>query len=229
MLDLVLFVAFPYAAVILAVVVGVYRYFSDRFSYSSLSSQFLENRRLFWGSVPWHYGISLILLAHLLAALFPGPWAALLGSPTRLYVLELTGMALALLTVVGAALFILRRLGNPRLRAVTSVADWALLVLLLAQVVLGLWVAFFYRWGGVWYLHTAAPWLASLVRLRPQLEYVAVLPLVPQLHILGGFVIIALAPFTRLVHVFTFPIIYLWRPYQVVIWNRRPQAVEETK
>lgn len=52
MTDIVLFVAFPYLAVMLAVIVGVYRYVTDRFSYSSLSSQFLENRRLFWSSVP---------------------------------------------------------------------------------------------------------------------------------------------------------------------------------
>ena len=58
MLDTVLFIAFPYVAVILATVVGIYRYYSDRFSFSSFSSQFLESRRLFWGSVPWHYGIA---------------------------------------------------------------------------------------------------------------------------------------------------------------------------
>jgi len=221
MTDMVLFVAFPYVAVILAVIVGVYRYFSDRFSYSSLSSQFLENRQLFWGSVPWHYGILFILGAHLLAAIFPSAWGALIGSPARLYVLEVTGWALALMTIVGAVLFIVRRLGNPRLMAVTSGVDWLLLLALLVQVVLGFWVAFFYRWGAAWYLHTAVPWLVSLFALSPQPAYVAALPLIPKLHILGGFFIIALFPFTRLVHLVTVPITYLWRPYQVVIWNRR--------
>lgn len=221
MTDVVLFTAFPYVAVVLAVIVGVYRYFSDRFSYSSLSSQFLENRQLFWGSVPWHYGILLILLAHLLAALFPGAWAGLMGNPLRLYVLEVTGWGLALMTIVGALLFILRRVGNSRLLAVTSAVDWLLLVVLLAQVVLGFWVAFFYRWGSVWYLHTAVPWLISLLTLNPQVTYVIALPWVIKLHFLGGFLIVALFPFTRLVHLVTFPITYLWRPYQVVIWNRR--------
>ena len=221
MADMVLFVAFPYVAVILAVIVGVYRYFSDRFSYSSLSSQFLENRQLFWSSVPWHYGILFILIAHLLAAVFPSAWAALIGSPIRLYVLEITGWALALMTIVGVILFIVRRLGGPRLLAVTSWVDWLLLVSLLVQVVLGFWVAFFYRWGAAWYVRTAAPWLISLSTLRPQPAYVAALPLIPKLHMLGGFFIIGLFPFTRLVHLVTVPITYLWRPYLVVIWNRR--------
>ncbi|MFQ5593509.1 MAG: respiratory nitrate reductase subunit gamma [Anaerolineae bacterium] len=226
MTDMVLFVAFPYVAIILAVVVGVYRYFSDRFSYSSLSSQFLENRQLFWGSVPWHYGILFILGAHLLAAIFPTAWGVLIGSPARLYVLEVTGWALALMTIVGAALFIVRRLGNPRLLAVTSWMDWLLLLALLVQVVLGFWVAFFYRWGAAWYVYTAAPWLISLFTLNPQPAYVAALPLIPKLHMLGGFFIIALFPFTRLVHLVTVPITYLWRPYQVVIWNRRARQTK---
>ncbi len=221
MLDSVLFVAVPYVAILLAVLGGIYRYYTDRFSYSSLSSQFLENRALFWGSVPWHYGVVIVLLAHLLALLFPGQWAALIAAPVRLYILEVTGLALALMAVLGLALLILRRLTNARAFTVTSALDWILLAALLAQVVLGFWVALFYRWGSDWYLHTAVPWLVSLLTLNPQIQYITVLPLVVKLHMLGGFLIIALFPFTRLVHFVTFPITYLWRPYQVVIWNRR--------
>jgi len=221
MFDLVLFVAFPYVAIILAVVVGIYRYFNDRFSYSSFSSQFMETRQLFWGSVPWHYGVIIILLAHILAAIFPAQWAALIAAPMRLYVLEVTGLALALMTVVGLTLLIVRRFSNKRVLVVTSTMDWVLLGALLGQVALGFWVALFYRWGSDWYLHTAVPWLVSLCKLDPQIQFVTVLPWVVKLHMLGGFLIIALFPFTRLVHVVTVPITYLWRPYQVVVWNRR--------
>lgn len=227
MSDLVLFVAFPYVAVILAVLAGIYRYNNDRFSYSSQSSQLLENRTLFWGSVPWHYGITIILLAHLLAFIFPGPWALLIAAPERLYVLEVIGLALALITIVGIVLLIVRRVTIARVRVVTSVMDWVLLVALLAQVVLGFWVALFYRWGSDWYLHTAVPWMVSLVLLNPQSQYVSVLPAVVQAHMLGGFVIFLLFPFTRLVHLVTVPITYLWRPYQVVVWNRRLVRTEK--
>ncbi len=228
MFDTVLYVVFPYTAVLLAVLVGIYRYFYSRCTYSSLSTQFLENRTLFWGSNPWHYGVILILSAHLLALLFPGAWALLLGSQARLSVLEVTGMALALLTILGMALLVLRRLTNARITAVTSVMDWVLLADLLVQVILGFWVALVYRWGSLWYLQTAVPWLASLVRLNPQVQVVAVLPLVIRLHFLNGFLLIALFPFTRLVHLVTFPITYLWRPFQVVIWNRRAARLTRT-
>ncbi len=210
--------------VALAVAVGLYRYFLDRFSYSSISSQFLENRTLFWGSVPWHYGVILVLTAHLLAALFPAQWGDLISDQTRLYILELTGLALALMAIIGLTLLVLRRITNARAFKVTTLLDWILLADLLLQVILGFWVALFYRWGSDWYLHTAVPWLYSLATFNPQIQYVTVLPLVVQLHFLNAFLITALFPFTRLVHFVTFPITYLWRPYQVVIWNRRQRT-----
>jgi nitrate reductase gamma subunit len=224
MIETVLYIVFPYAAVLLAIGGGIYRYLNDRYSYSSFSSQFLESGALFWGSVPWHYGILLILLAHIVAGLFPGLWGTLLGDPIRLYVLEITGWALGFLVIVGLVVLIVRRMSHPRLMAVTSVLDWVVLLALLAQVVLGVWVAVAYRWGGLWYLHTVVPWLASLVKLSPQLEAIAPLPGLVKSHILMGFVIVALFPFTRLVHIVSLPLSYLWRPYQLVIWNRREQT-----
>jgi len=65
------------------------------------------------------------------------------------------------------------------------------------------------------------PWLWSLFSFHPRIQYVTALPWVVKLHMLGGFLIIALFPFTRLVHMIALPVSYLWRPYQVVIWNRR--------
>jgi nitrate reductase gamma subunit len=67
------------------------------------------------------------------------------------------------------------------------------------------------------------PWLWSLVKLDPQVRYVATLPLVVKFHMLNAFLVISLLPFTRLVHIFTIPVAYLWRPYQLYIWNRRAE------
>ena len=227
MLDMVLFVGFPYAAVAVAIVGGIYRYRSDRFSYSSFASQFLDNKTLVFGSVPWHYGILLILGAHVVGALTPGLWQEVLSDQTRLYFLEISGLTLALFAMIGLVLLILRRLGNARVFRVTTTMDWVLLAALLAQVALGFWVALFYRWGSDWYLHTAVPWMVSLVQFKPQIQYVSALPWIVKAHMLGGFVIIALFPFTRLVHVVTYPYSYLWRPYQLVRWNRRTRALRQ--
>jgi nitrate reductase gamma subunit len=221
MADELLFIAFPYVAVMLAVVVGIYRYRNERFTYTSLSSQLLENRILAWASTAWHYSIGLILIAHVLAALLPSLWTSLLGGRFRLYMMEVTGMGLALVAIISMGLFFWRRMTNPRVRAVTTTGDWILLVVLLLQITLGFLVAFVYRWGALWYLRTATPWLESLVRLDPQIAYIAPLPWLIKLHFVGGFATIALLPFTRLIHAITIPVGYLWRPYRIVIWNRR--------
>ncbi len=221
MIDLVLFGIFPYVAVALAVAVGLYRYLFDRYSWSSQSSQFLESRVLYWGSVPWHYPILAILLAHLLAFLFPAGWGHLLGRPLRLYLLEVTGFALAAFALAGLLLLILRRAGNTRVAAVTSVVDWLVLGALLLQVATGLHIALTLRWGSVWYLHTVTPWLWSLVKLDPQVQYLAVLPTTVKIHAVNAFVLLALFPFSRLVHVVSVPLSYLSRPLQVVIWQAR--------
>jgi nitrate reductase gamma subunit len=218
MMDLILFGVFPYVAVALAVAVGIYRYAIDRYSWSSQSSQFLESRALFWGSVPWHYAILLILLAHLLALLFPTGWGILLGRPLRLYLLEVTGMALGVTTVIAMVLLLVRRAMDERVAVVTSRVDWLLLVLLLVQVVTGVMIGFSLRWGGVWYLHTAVPWLRSLIFFQPEVQYLAVLPGVVKLHAFNAFLLIAVFPFSRLVHVVSIPLGYLTRPYQVVVW-----------
>jgi nitrate reductase gamma subunit len=205
--------------VVLAIWGGVYRYRRDRFSYSTLSSQLLENRTLFWGTVPWHYGIVVVLVAHLTGFLIPGIWQRLTAAPATLYTIELLGYAFGLTALVGLCVLFVRRLTHERIRAVTSPADWLLLAVLLLQVALGFYVSLVYRWGADWYVDTAVPWLVSLVSFNPQTQYVSS-PWIVKLHMLNGFLVIALFPFSRLVHLIMFPFWYLWRPYQLVIANR---------
>jgi NNP family nitrate/nitrite transporter-like MFS transporter len=217
--DLLLFGVFPYAALAVAGV-GVAARYRAPATLGSRSSEFLEKRALFWGSVPWHYAILAILAAHLLAAVAPGAWSALLAGPRRLVALEVAGAGLGLWATFAIALLIVRRAVTPRLRVVTTWVDWLLLTLLLAQVATGTWVALTLRWGSVWYLHTAAPWLASVVSLEPRVDLAAVLPTIAKLHAVGAFVLLALLPFSRLVHALSAPLGYLWRPPQLAIWNR---------
>lgn len=220
-----LFVAVPYVALTLAILGGGYRYAVNRFSYSSVSSQILETRALFWGSVPWHYAIIPILLVHLLVALLPGPAAAVLGRPAARTVLELGGMALALFAILGIVVLIARRIPLRALaRVSTSPMDWILLAVLFLQVVSGLLVAVFLRWGSMWYLGTAVPWFWSIATMQPDPSTVAAMPALAQFHFVLGFVVILLFPFTRLVHLVSVPVSYLWRPFQVVVWYQEARG-----
>lgn len=220
MLDYFLFGIFPYIAIVLAVIVTICRFKSDRYSITTKSSQFLENKVLFFASNSWHYGILIVLIAHIFAVVLPGPWEKLIGDPMRLYAVEITGFGLGLLSLLGIILLIVRRLTNPKLKAVTTKRDKLVGLVLLLQVLSGVAMAAHYRFGASWYVHTAVPWIWSLVKLSPEVSFIANLPHMVKFHFFNAFFLIALIPFTKLVHVFTLPLSYLLRPPQVVIWNR---------
>ncbi len=229
MLDVLLFGALPYAALAVFLVVTIVRYRRDPYTFSTLSSQFLETKRLFWGSVPFHIGLAVLFFGHLLAFAFPRHLTMWNAVPVRLFVLESTAFAAALLALFGLCVLIWRRLGSARLKANTSVMDIVVYAALLFEIGTGIWVAVTLRWGSAWFTHTAAPYLWSVVTFSPDIQRVAELPLAVKVHIVGAWVLIALFGFTRLVHALVAPLPYLWRPVQVVIWNwerRRNQAFQ---
>ncbi len=221
MLDNLLFGALPYVAIVLFLLVSIQRYRRDPFTFSSLSSQFLESQQLFWGSVPFHLGILTLFFGHLVGFLFPRELTLWNRVPLRLLVFEVTAMVAAFLALIGLVGLILRRARAPRLRVNTSGWDLVVYALLLFQIVTGLWVATSLRWGSAWYTQTLVPYLYSIFRLQPEVARVAELPLAARLHVVGAIVLIAVFSFTRLVHALVAPVPYLWRPMQVVIWNRR--------
>ncbi len=221
MISTLLFIVFPYLAVFLAVFGSLVRYLIDRFSYSSLSSELVEHRMLFWGAVPWHYGVIPILLIHVAGFVIPGIMSQIHSVAYRLYIAELIGKFLAFLAFFGIIVVIIRRLWHVKVRILTSPMDWVVLLLLFNQIFLGLWVSLFYRWGAVWFLETVSVWVGSLATFHPQTLNIATLPLIPKLHFLNATLLIAIFPFSRLVHLVTFQITYLWRRFQVFIWNRR--------
>ncbi len=217
-LDRFLFGALPYVAMAIFLIVTIQRYRQQSFSYSSLSSQFLENRQHFWGLVPFHYGLLVVLLGHVVAFLLPASLLAWNSRPLRLYVLEVSALVCGLLVVVGLAMGLARRLTNTRVRGVTTTSDWILFGMLMLQVVSGVLMAIFVGWGSSWFAAAISPYLWSLVKFQPNLNYVIGLPWLVKLHIVSAYALIAFFPFTRLVHVLVVPNMYLWRRTQVVRW-----------
>lgn len=216
--DRVLYVGLPYTAIFICVLISLQRYGWRIFTFSSLSSQFLENRTHFWALVPFHYGILTVLLGHLIGFSVPRAVLAWNGRPLRLYILEVTALVFGLLTLIGMLALINRRLASDKVRAVTSVMDWIMFAVLLFQVGSGVYVAVFNPWGSTWYAAVAVPYLWSVFTLAPNTAIVTQLPLAAQLHIINAFILIGLFPFTRLVHILVVPNPYLWRRPQVVRW-----------
>ncbi len=221
MSDLLLFGVMPYVAIVLFVGVSIERYRRAPFEFSTLSTQFLESRRLFWGSVPFHIGIIVLFFGHLIGFAFPRHVTMWNAVPLRLYILETTALAAAILTIAGLLGLIARRMSSPRVKVNTSITDILVYCALLFSIITGLWVALELRWGSAWYTHTAVPYLYSILVFQPEIERVAQLPLAARLHIVSAFVLFSLFSFTRLVHILVAPIPYLWRSTQLVIWNRQ--------
>ena len=217
-LDGVLFVAFPYVALVLFFVGTILRYRLRPFSYSSLSSQFLENRHHFWAEVPFHYGILVVLAGHVVAFLLPRELLAWNSVPVRLYVLEASALAFGILAFVGIINIVVRRLKSPKSKRVTTAVDWVLYGMLSVQIATGLHIAVSNTWGSSWFAAVLTPYLWSLAKFSPDPSFVAAMPVTVKAHIVGLWVLLAYFPFTRLVHVLVVPNPYLWRRPQVVRW-----------
>jgi len=227
--NMLLFVVFPYAAMVLAIVGTVYRMIRRPFTVSSLSSQLLEGRQLFWGSVPFHWGILVILAAHFVALILPAGIEVWNRVPIRLYLLEITGLALALWALFGLGMLIYRRVSVSKIRAVTTRMDLVVLGLLLLQVITGILIATVYRFGSHWGTGVFVPYVQSLFVLQPRPELVAPLPFVLQFHASLFFAFLVVFPFSRLVHIITVPFGYLTRPFQLVKWVRRDRPVSSER
>lgn len=217
-LDAFLFVVLPYLALFSFFLLSIHRYRTHRFSYSSLSSQLLENQDHFWAVVPFHYGILVVLAGHVVAFLIPRQILLWNSHPLRLYVLEFTALVFGLLALIGLLTGIVRRLASKSLRGVTSPMDWVVFSLLLLQISTGVYNAVFHGWGSSWFAASAAPYLWSLVKFHPDSSFVVGMPWAVKLHIVNASILIGLLPFTRLVHILVMPNPYLWRKPQVVRW-----------
>jgi nitrate reductase gamma subunit len=206
-------------ALLIFLVGSIIRYRTQPFSVSSLSSQILENRLLYWGSHAFHIGIVALFFGHLIGFLFPKGVIAFTGQPARLLIIEISAFAFGLLSLFGIVTLIFRRISNLKLQVVTSKMDVVVYVLILVQVLSGLWIAYFNRWGSAWFAISLAPYLKSIFLLTPNYEAVAAMPLSIKIHVASAFVFVGMVPFTRLMHFLVFPFVYITRAYQYVIWN----------
>ena len=99
--------------------------------------------------------------------------------------------------------------------------DIILFVVLTGVIITGMYTALFYRWGSSWFALVMTPYLRSVIFLRPDPSIVVTLPVMVKIHLISTFIFFMILPFTRLIHIFAYPFTYLWREYQLVIWNKR--------
>lgn len=226
-INTLLFGVYPYVALVVLAVGTVIRYDREPYTWRSGSSQLLRRRQLMWGSVLFHAGVLLIFAGHLVGLLTPlaiWEWLGVTHGAKQLIAIVLGGVAGAM-GIVGASLLLHRRFFDARIRRNSSFTDNLIILILWVQLALGLLtirismqhldgeeMVKFMRWAqGIFTFDPAAA------------GYVAEADLVFKLHITLGLTIFVLFPFSRLVHMLSAPVRYLWRPgYQVVRSKRNP-------
>ncbi|WP_133489594.1 respiratory nitrate reductase subunit gamma [Aliiroseovarius marinus] len=220
---------FPYIALGVGIMGSIARYDRDPFTWKTSSSQMLRRKQLVMGSILFHVGVLVIFFGHLIGLLTP-IWifdAMGISHGAKQLLAVVAGGIAGVMALVGGGMLFHRRWTDPRIRQTSSFWDIAILGMLLAQLVLGLGTIFvslghldghemvkFMSWAqGIFTFDGAAA------------SYIADVSWVFKLHLFLGLTIILVFPFTRLVHMLSVPVRYIWRPgYQVVRSRRQKPA-----
>ncbi|MFE6160259.1 respiratory nitrate reductase subunit gamma [Streptomyces sp. NPDC056486] len=217
----------PYVAVVLLVAGLFWRYRYDKFGWTTRSSQVYESKLLNIASPMFHYGILFVLVGHLVGLFVPESWTEKVGVSEHTYHLFSLygGTAAGIMLVLGILLLLYRRRTNAPVFRATTANDKLMYLVLFAAIVLGMVAKLTHASGdGYNYRESIAPWARSLFTLQPDTGMMAGVPVLYQIHAVVGMALFALIPFTRLVHMFSAPVQYLFRPY-VVYRSKDPSRV----
>ncbi len=210
-------VILPYVAMAIFVLGHIWRWRYDRYGWTSYSTELQERRRLKWGAPLFHYGAFAAIFGHVLGILIPKSWIDAIGIPDHVYhVFSATaGLLAAVLVIIGVVILASRRLFVPRVRATTSPVDWVALILLGIMIGLGIVTTAINVPLGHEYRETISIWFRGLFTGSANVSVAERAPLIFQIHAIAAWLLFLVWPFTRLVHAWSYPLWYLWRPFIV--------------
>ncbi|SDT44208.1 respiratory nitrate reductase subunit gamma [Microlunatus soli] len=220
-MNLFLWGILPYLMMVVLIGGTIWRYRYDKFGWTTRSSQLYESRLLRWASPMFHFGILVVIGGHLGGLVIPESWTSAIGlSEEGYHIIALgLGTVAGICTLAGISILIYRRRTTGPVFMATTKNDKTMYVVLVAALVVGLFTTLFH--GGLGggeahnYRESVSPWFRSLFILQPKIGSMAAAPLAFHIHTLVGMLLFAIFPFTRLVHAFTAPVHYLFRPYIV--------------
>ncbi|MFG3283065.1 respiratory nitrate reductase subunit gamma [Streptomyces sp. NPDC048111] len=227
-MDLILWGVLPYVSIALLIAGTLWRARYDRFGWTTRSSQVHESRLLRIGSPLFHFGMLFVVLGHVVGLLVPQSWTDAAGVSDHTYHLVAlsTGAVAGVAAACGIAILVYRRCTVAAVRRATLRSDHLMYTFLLGALFLGLTATMMSSVGATGdydYREGVSLWFRSLFTLQPDHHLMGAAPLVFQLHVLFGFTLFALIPYSRLVHLFSAPVQYLFRPY--VVYRRRDPSL----
>lgn len=224
MIDQFLWVIFPYICIAVFIVGHIFRYRTDQFSWTAKSSEFIEKKQLMIGSLLFHIGIIPVIGGHVAGLGIPKSWLEAVGVTDHLYHIGAiyVGGFFGFVTLAGMIILTSRRFTKSTVRKLSSTSDLIVNVILLFIVFMGMYATlvtnavqpdFDYR-------SSISVWFRNLFILQPDASFMLNVPMSFKIHVITGFLIFALWPFTRLVHVWSVPLNYVGRSYILYRKNR---------
>lgn len=225
-INYIVFGWYPYVCLTVFVVGNILRFDREQYTWKAGSSQLLRRRQLMWGSNLFHIGVLVIFIGHFFGLLTPiWVFEAIGISHTAKQIMAIVvGGVAGIAMLVGGLLLAHRRLFDPRIRANSSFADTSILLILIAQLLLGLAtipISMGHLDGHE--MVRFMNWAQGILLLRPDAwTLVADAHPIFKAHLFLGMTIFLIFPFTRLVHIWSAPIWYLGRRGYQVVRTRRP-------
>lgn len=220
------FEIYPYIALAVFFIGSWARFDRSAYTWRSGSSQLLSDRGMRLGSNLFHIGILVVLGGHLVGLLTPHSiYQYFISSSQKQLLALVVGGVFGVVCLIGISILLVRRLTNPRIRATATFGDTVVLVLLFAQLLLGLIsvpISSRHMDGSI--MLVLSDWAQHIVTFRGgAASFVSGVHWVYKAHLFLGLTLFLITPFTRLVHIWSIPVSYLWRPYQVV--RRRSETL----
>lgn len=215
--TLLLWLVLPYIVITFFIAATVFRFKTAPYGWTSKSSEILEKRLLKWGNHLFHWGLLFVFGGHVAGLLVPIGFYHALGVSDEFYHVNaiVMGGTAGLATIVGLLILSYRRFKLPRVRKTSSAGDIVALVFLVLMVITGIFATASnaVAHSGFDYRTSINPWIRGVLLLHPDPSLMVSVPWYFKMHIIAAYGFFTAFPFTRLVHVFSLPVAYLWRSY----------------
>ncbi|GFO71218.1 nitrate reductase gamma subunit [Bathymodiolus japonicus methanotrophic gill symbiont] len=221
-LSNLLFGVYPYIALTTFIVGSLIRFDREQYTWKADSSQIFEKEQLQKGSILFHIGVLALFMGHFAGLVIPHNWFLAMGVSDMMHqvVAISAGAAFGSICMMGGVILWKRRMYHPRVRANSRFMDIFILDWILVTLGVGLLtipVSIYHAFSGDASVMVAlAEWVQSMLALNSQPEYLAGVGFIYKLHLFLGMSVFFLFPFSRLVHVWSMPLGYMFRPYQIV-------------
>jgi nitrate reductase gamma subunit len=221
------FGVYPYICLSVFFLGSLIRFDRDQYSWRSGSSEVLRKRQLVLGSNLWHVGVLVVLGGHLVGLLTPPAVYHAFGLTDSGHALMamIAGGVFGVIAWIGLTILVHRRLFDIRIRRSSSIMDIVILLLLWTQLTIGLSTVpiSWGTWRDPQEMMALSAWVQHILTFRSgAADLIVDVPWDYKLHLfLGMTVLFLLAPFSRLIHIWSAPVWYLGRRYQVVRTRKR--------